>query len=511
MEHFLSPVVLYNVNNNYFRQESLQIVEAWQHGAASADINNDGFWDIVTTGYGDSSRIYLGSDSGLNLVLESDVIPGSAIILGDFLGTGEMLAIVADGGDTSNADTVLRNFHIENEGSFIWSEVISVLPLPRLENSLTGDELSHDVRAIAFDFSLDGLSDVIIFSRAAWDGTKWPDLSEVQFLMNMGSGIFEDVTDDYLSGYNIVSESPYHPLTPKDFNLDGLLDLFVDGATFNTSTHQSASLLLQNKDQVFVDTIRNELSTSISASGGVSTLAMSDNGLLNQVILNQSNGKGIVSSRLVTFPERELSENLTDTHLDDRIWGLGGNDVIHLTTGIDIVDGGSGIDTVVYNNSRSVILKDSDFYSVEGDSLRNIERIQFSDANIALDLDASAGQTAKILGAVFGADAVTNKEYAGIGLHYLDGGWSYEQLMALAIDAALGANASHENIVNHLYTNVVGVAPTEAEAKPFVDMLVGGSYSKGSLGVLAAETPLNASNIDFVGLTENGLEYTPFG
>ncbi|WP_173488478.1 MULTISPECIES: hypothetical protein [unclassified Marinobacterium] len=57
----------------------------------------------------------------------------------------------------------------------------------------------------------------------------------------------------------------------------------------------------------------------------------------------------------------------------------------------------------------------------------------------------------------------------------------------------------------------MGVAPTEAEAKPFVDMLVGGSYNKGSLGVLAAETPLNTSNIDFVGLTETGLEYTPFG
>lgn len=148
-------------------------------------------------------------------------------------------------------------------------------------------------------------------------------------------------------------------------------------------------------------------------------------------------------------------------------------------------------------------------YSGDTDTFIGVERIQFTDTSVAFDLDGHAGQTAKILGAVFGSDAVSNNEYAGIGLHYLDNGWSYEELMSLAIDAALGTDASPEDVVQHLYTNVVGVAPNEAEAKPFVDMLDDGLYSKGSLGIIAAETALNATNIDLIGLAETGLEYTP--
>lgn len=48
--------------------------------------------------------------------------------------------------------------------------------------------------------------------------------------------------------------------------------------------------------------------------------------------------------------------------------------------------------------------------------------------NRAYDLDGHAGETAKILGAVFGAESITNQKYVGIGLSLLDDGMEYEQL-----------------------------------------------------------------------------------
>jgi hypothetical protein len=141
----------------------------------------------------------------------------------------------------------------------------------------------------------------------------------------------------------------------------------------------------------------------------------------------------------------------------------------------------------------------------------NVERLQFLDKNIAIDLDGNAGTTAKILGAVFGKGAVANGVYAGIGLHYLDNlSYSYEQLMGLAINAALGPTPTNGQVVDLLYKNVVGVLPDAATKAMFVGMLDRKEQTIGSLGVLAAETDLNKTNIDLVGLAKTGLEYEPF-
>ena len=149
--------------------------------------------------------------------------------------------------------------------------------------------------------------------------------------------------------------------------------------------------------------------------------------------------------------------------------------------------------------------------AVDGtDTLANIERLKFEDASVAVDLSGLAGSVAKILGSVFGKAEVSNKAYVGIGLFYSDGGMSYENLMQLAIDARLGAGASHQAVVDLLYTNVVGVAPPEADRAYFVGLLDSKAFTVAGLGVMAADTDLNKVNIDLVGLANQGLEYVPF-
>ena len=145
-------------------------------------------------------------------------------------------------------------------------------------------------------------------------------------------------------------------------------------------------------------------------------------------------------------------------------------------------------------------------------SLKAVERIVFSDQAIAYDLSGPAGMTAKTLGAVFGKDAVNNKSFVGIGLHFVDDlNFSYPSLMELAINARLGANASSAQVVDLLYTNVVGQAPDTTARKTFTDLLDNGTFTVGGLGVLAADTELNKVNINLVGLAQTGLEYLPFG
>lgn len=53
-------------------------------------------------------------------------------------------------------------------------------------------------------------------------------------------------------------------------------------------------------------------------------------------------------------------------------------------------------------------------------TLTYIDRAEFSDVNVALSFGGSAGQVAKVLGAVFGASPVKNLIYAGTGHACLD-------------------------------------------------------------------------------------------
>lgn len=217
--------------------------------------------------------------------------------------------------------------------------------------------------------------------------------------------------------------------------------------------------------------------------------------------------------------------------LDDQLEGRGGNDVLIGLDGADVLlggtgndtliggngpdslDGGSGIDIASFAGLRagyaltlgSAVVVQAAGHQADADSLTDIERLQFDDTKLALDLGASAGQVAKLLGAVFGRESVANTGYVGIGLGLLDGGMSYEALGLLALQAA--GSVSNDAIVALLWTNVVGGIPTSADKAPFVAMLAGG-MSPGALAVLAADSALNQTNIDLVGLTLTGVTYT---
>ena len=189
------------------------------------------------------------------------------------------------------------------------------------------------------------------------------------------------------------------------------------------------------------------------------------------------------------------------------------NDVIIGNAANNILDGGAGRDFFI----SSELLVDVSIAKASGDMsftvnsqeggtdlLINVERIIFADKGVALDFDDAAGQTAKLLGSVFGIQSVQNSQYAKIGLDLLDDGMLYQDLAALCLQAA-GAT-SHAQIVELLWFNLLGSKPTVAQAQPYIDMLDQG-MSTGGFGVMVADLDLNMNNINFLGLSQSGLVF----
>jgi len=201
---------------------------------------------------------------------------------------------------------------------------------------------------------------------------------------------------------------------------------------------------------------------------------------------------------------------------NDRLTGNLSANLLEGGQGNDTIDGGLGIDTAKYTNAKSnysfnfISPTNRSLTDVSGsqgvDALVSIERLKFSDASLAIDLEGNAGTTAKILGSVFGKESLANKTYVGIGLYYLDAGWTYDNLAGVALGAA-GAK-TNDQIVSLLWTNVIGTKPTDADKQPYIALLDNG-MSAGALARLAADTAFNTTNINLVGLAQTGIEYIP--
>ena len=88
----------------------------------------------------------------------------------------------------------------------------------------------------------------------------------------------------------------------------------------------------------------------------------------------------------------------------------------------------------------------------------------------------------------------------------MDKGMGYTTLAGFALSAA--AASTYDQIVTMLWTHVVESTPSTTEKAPFVAMLNAG-MSAGELARLAADSPLNESNINLVGLMQTGIEYAP--
>ena len=225
-------------------------------------------------------------------------------------------------------------------------------------------------------------------------------------------------------------------------------------------------------------------------------------------------------------------ETLVGTSGNDYLVGHSGNDTLTGNAGNDTLDGGAGIDTAIFAGlaNEYIIQKLTSGWQVsdtvtvgnEGiDTLYNIERLHFSDVNVALDINGptSAGGIYRLYQATF--DRTPDLGGLGYWISQADKG---ENAIAMAIDFTYstefrqlygvstndnyltGANIS--SVVNGFYQHVLHRAPDQAGLNYYTDVIVAHTKTVGQVLAEIADSPENYALV--IGQIQNGIDYTPW-
>ncbi|GAB3404877.1 S8 family serine peptidase [Massilia agilis] len=189
------------------------------------------------------------------------------------------------------------------------------------------------------------------------------------------------------------------------------------------------------------------------------------------------------------------------------------------TAANDSIDGKGGLDTVVFLGPRanySIAQSGSqatvtDLTGKDGvDTLAGIERLAFTDKNVALDINGDAGQVYRLYQAAFGR--VPDEGGLGYWISAKDGGMALvdiaRQFMASkeAVDL-YGASPSAEALVNSVYQNVLHRAPDQGGHDFWVDTMSRGLNSPATLVTAFSDSTENIANA--AAIIGNGFAYTP--
>lgn len=276
MEHYGPGTVFFNDGDSLIRRD-IDIGKVWAHDSAVIDINNDGFDDIILSSYGPDQTVAFGrADREFDVVTQPAVYKYSGIAAADFLNNGSASFVMVDTWGDGISDTALFAFTSTpgytgiSSGAIASSENINlqqikVLPGDRFEltkwDTMTWldqpGRMPHSVRATPFDFDRDGLIDVLVSTSANNAADQWHSYFEMQFLRNLGNGLFQDRTDDVLINWDAFTTVSYNPVV-RDINGDGLDDVWLSSQDYN-GTQNSNRMLLAQPDGTFVQAWQQEL------------------------------------------------------------------------------------------------------------------------------------------------------------------------------------------------------------------------------------------------------------
>ena len=322
------------------------------------------------------------------------------------------------------------------------------------------------------------------------------------------------------------------------YNVDGSLDKSFDSdgkvtTSFGGSYDYGTSLAVQVNGKILLAGFSGtgsynalalarynadgSLDTSFDGDGKVTTPVYAT--FTNQdkaSIAIQSDGKILVSgySNFGATDDFVLVRYNADGSLDTgKLVGTAGND--QLAGDVGAIDGLAGIDTVSYSGNRGSIAHNSNgTWTVGTDTLTNIERLQFADKKIALDLtpEGNAGKAHEFIG-MMAHNLVNMPTVVGTILSIFDQGKSMKEVCQLAIDVGLTGNlagsTSNLDLAKLVFRNVVGSEASAETANGLAGFIQGsgGSMSQADFLTAVAQLDLNNQHIGLVGLQQTGIEY----
>jgi hypothetical protein len=205
----------------------------------------------------------------------------------------------------------------------------------------------------------------------------------------------------------------------------------------------------------------------------------------------------------------------------DNLTGTANNDTLHTGAANIAIDGGAGTDTLVVNGGRAnyTLAKEvwgfglTDNVGSGGhDTLLNVERVQFNDDWVALDVNGNAGEIFRLYQAAFGRPA----EKAGLGywIWRMDNGASLTDVShefmtgQPEFDQLYGTNPSDTDFINHLYENVLHREADSGGFTYWLNVLHNSPNARADVLTGFSESPENQALV--IGTIQNGMTFTPW-
>lgn len=286
-------------------------------------------------------------------------------------------------------------------------------------------------------------------------------------------------------------------------------------------------------DDYRIDDLQARRGVAIVDDGGVDTLDMSS--VLGSVLVDLRPGhdsnvgldaQGFSLVNNVSILGGAWIENLVLSRFDDAVTGNRLDNRITTMGGNDAIDGQEGLDVVVLAGTRSQWrVEASDLAGVWfasnsanlADSVRltNVERLSFSNTELALDVAGTGGQAYRLYQAAF--NRTPDLPGLGFWIAALDSGFGLNQAAAQFISSVefqglYGLNPSSNQFIALLYQNVLHRAPDQSgydfwnAAMINADGAYGHEWTRSEVLAQFSESAENKANV--IGVIQGGFEYT---
>lgn len=293
----------------------------------------------------------------------------------------------------------------------------------------------------------------------------------------------------------------------------------------------SGVINLQSADGTTVASYDISKSSNITISGSKLTINPTNdlsNGTTYKLSIPSGAIKDIAGNSFVgtssysfTTVAKTTVGGIVGTTGNDNLTGTSGNDVFTGLAGNDTINGGAGLDTAVYAGKRAdftITASGSNFTvqdktGAEGtDTVIQVERLQFADMTVALDINSTAGIAYRIYQAAFNR----TPDLAGLGywIGQMDKGQTLGDVAKSFVASAefhtlYGDNPTNQQVITAYYQNVLHRAPDQAGMDYWLGQLASGKDTQATALAGFSESAENQAQV--IAKIQNGIDFIPFG
>jgi hypothetical protein len=511
---------------------NLPQVADYTHSATVGDIDRDGNLDIFVGNlsspasptesyvlFGDGSGKFTRSNAGLP-------VEGSGLLNRQNGGFGFTASLLTDLNGDGRLDLVLGNdgnpYNREHRSLVYWnlSSGFNGATVTYLPQGYFGDNrIVHDISAM--DIDGDGDQDLLLLSSESAPSTAYADGWSLEVVRNDG-GSFVDATLDHFKAADSREGLPNQDSNVGASQFIRLMDVNGDGSLDIVASQFMNDLPSANTPIVWTNDGFGHFEVALRA--GQLTALANDPYFVGPFSLPVQTAQGLSFSGINVFQGTVYANTALATKPlpgPVTISATARNDLIAQNTSSNSIDGGAGLDKVVYKQAAAgyqVSMKDGvatvrDLSGLDGtDTLVNVERLQFGDTGIALDVNGTAGQAYRVYQAAF----ARTPDLPGLGywLAQMDKGVSLSAVAGGFVDSkefrdVYGVSPSNREIIAKFYENVL-LRPGETAGIDFwTGVLDNKQATLAEVLVGFSESPENQAAL--VGVMANGVAYTPFG